>query len=924
MSAMTPERWQQVKEVLAQALETHGAARAELLARVGAGDPALRSEVEELLAGELAADSLTSAVAAVVVSATEDATSELGTLVGPYRLEAEVGRGGMGTVYLARRADGQYDARVAVKLVRRDMDGAEAANRFRLERQYLAVLEHPFIARLLDGGVTADGRLYLVLEYVDGEPIDVHCTARALGLEARLRLFCQVCAAVEYAHQRLIVHRDLKPSNVLVGSGGTPKVVDFGIAKLLVPGPGAPTTQDASRFLTPAYASPEHRAGGPITTASDVYSLGVLLHQLLAGRLPHTGAVEAGGSPAEAIPVSAAAALDGGLTAGIEAGRLRGDLDRIVAKALRTSPEERYRSAADLEEDIRRFLAGEPIRARPPTLGYRLGKWAARNRALAATLVISVALSLLGVAGIAWEGHRASVARVAAEQAEQRARRRFEDVRRLAHAVIYDYSDAIEQLSGSVGVRERLVRDALDYLGSLAADSSGDVGLQTELAAAYIKIGDIQGRRGGGSNLGRVAEAQESYRKAAALYEAIGREGPRDFDHQLQMARVWTGPFAFSSLAHNDVAGALAAGRRGVAIAEQLARARPDDERVQALLVEIEQKWIDVYLSILADTKEAHVHAERCGQLARARAQAHPQELEPEVSLAYCDGALGGTLAELGRHREAVEHKRKSVERSQRLLTAHPEGAYRVVDVAVALARLGVELADEGSSVEALEVSGRAERLMKKVYEANRDNGAARYRLSQVLRMRARATLEAGRLAEAAAASERSLELARELDDANAGVITYVADLAAAELLRGEVLERLGRLADARSAYRAAYDGLLRLTASPEQRQGRWLQARARALEAAADSAPKSLAFRKAVEDLEALAAQDPSSVAKQREVVRLYRRLARREGERSPRAFGECEGRPWTRKAAALSKAIEDAGLWLGAENSPDLRACR
>ena len=400
MTAMTPERWREIKAVLEQVLELEGDERKELLALTGSRNAALLREVEELLAQEGAATPLTGAVAAAVIE-TASAPGELGTRIGPYLLEAEVGRGGMGAVYRARRADGQYDSRVAVKLARLDLGGEQAAARFRAERQYLAALEHPYIARLLDGGVTDDGRLYLVLELVDGVPIDDYCTSHGLGLEDRLRLVRKVCAAVEYAHQRLIVHRDLKPSNVLVCADGTPKLVDFGIAKLLRPdtlaAEGA-VTQDASRFLTPGYASPEQRAGVPVTTASDVYSLGVLLYELLAYTLPRPAEGDAEGILAEPMPVSAAAAVQAltrsspGLAADPRA--LRGDVDSILTRALRRMPEERYPTAAALDEDLRRFLEGEPVRARQSTLTYRSRKFV-RRHALGVGMTAALSLSLL-------------------------------------------------------------------------------------------------------------------------------------------------------------------------------------------------------------------------------------------------------------------------------------------------------------------------------------------------------------------------------------------------------------------------------------------------------------------------------------------------------------------------------------------------
>ncbi len=499
---MTPERWREIKAVLAEALELGAAARADLLDRLGAADPVLRREVEELLAGEGAETPLTAAAASAVVSAASS-PGEIGALVGPYRLEAEVGRGGMGTVYLARRADGQYDARVAIKLARRDLDAEHAATRFKLERQYLAALEHPFIARLLDGGVTEDGRLYLVLEYVDGAPIDAYCAAHALGLRERLQLLRSVCAAVEYAHRRLIVHRDLKPSNVLVCTDGTPRLVDFGIAKLLGPDATATVTVDAGRFLTPGYASPEQRSGAPVTTASDVYSLGVLLHEVLAGCLPRAAPApegEADRGAADPLPVSVAAGLDAATTGApgraVDVRALRGDVDCIVAKALRADPAERYPTAAALDEDLRRFLEGEPVRARHSTLAYRARKFL-RRHALGAGMTGALCLSLLS-GGVLY----AAEARTTA-QALAVAARRGEFLEKV-----------LQSADPAGGRRDVTVAEVLDAAAGQLADNRGeDPAVAASLFQALAETD---------KNLGRYPQAIDACDHALALLRAHG------------------------------------------------------------------------------------------------------------------------------------------------------------------------------------------------------------------------------------------------------------------------------------------------------------------------------------------------------------------------------------------------------------------
>lgn len=315
---------------------------------------------------------------------------------GPYRVLSELGHGGMGTVYLAVRDEPSFTQKVALKLIKRGMDTDEIVRRFVAERQILASLAHPNIARLFDGGSTPEGRPYFVMEYVEGQPITAYSAERKLSVEARLRLFLRVCRAVQHAHQSLVVHRDLKPANILVDAEGEPKLLDFGIAKLLDPssfGGLTALTGLAPGPMTPDYASPEQRVGGPITTATDVYGLGLLLYELLVGQNPRAVERKLGEGWAERPPSQAIVALAGPKDA--EARRLArqisGDLDTIVGKALESEPQRRYGTAAALAEDVERHLTQRPVTARRPTPGYRLSRAVVRNK-LAATLILGVYL----------------------------------------------------------------------------------------------------------------------------------------------------------------------------------------------------------------------------------------------------------------------------------------------------------------------------------------------------------------------------------------------------------------------------------------------------------------------------------------------------------------------------------------------------
>ncbi|PYQ06096.1 MAG: hypothetical protein DMF83_13590 [Acidobacteria bacterium] len=409
------ERWQRVSAVLDATLELPAPARAAYLAEACAEDADLRRHVEELLAADADARSFLvgSAVerAAPLVAEVAGqlelpppATGE-GRIVGAYRLERELGEGGMGVVYLAERVDGQFDQQVAIKLLKRGVPGMDAERRFLQERQILARLQHPGIARLLDGGVTADGSPFFVMERVEGTPITEYCDARRLGVEQRLRVILAVCEAVQYAHRSLVVHRDLKPSNILLDAAGRVKLLDFGIAKLLAQGSegaSAESGRTALRAMTPEYAAPEQVRGEAVTTATDVYALGVLLYELLAGARPYGVARGSAGELERAIleqeparPSDRARTASPGAPGRDRRRRLRGDLDRIVLRALQKDPERRYPSAEALANDIHRHLEGLPVSARGDGFAYRLSKFLRRHRVVTSAAAV-VILSLVG------------------------------------------------------------------------------------------------------------------------------------------------------------------------------------------------------------------------------------------------------------------------------------------------------------------------------------------------------------------------------------------------------------------------------------------------------------------------------------------------------------------------------------------------
>ncbi len=416
---MNPERWQRIEEIFRTAVDRPAAERDTYLTRVCDGDEELRREVLSLLERDNAEDFIRNPIASVAMSFTAKSKDDLtGERVGPYRVARLIGRGGMGDVYEAERDDEQFRQQVAIKIIKRGMDTDFVRDRFLRERQILASLDHPHIARLFDGGATPDGSPYFVMEFVAGEPITTYCRHRQLLVNDKLKLFRKVCSAVQHAHQKLVVHRDLKPSNILIAEEGEPKLLDFGIAKLLSPdlSQAHTRTETALRLMTPEYASPEQARGQAVATTTDVYSLGVVLYELLTERRPHEFKTY---SPAEIeraicdTEIEEPSKVVGRMTGAATrlSRQLAGDLDNIALMAMRKEPERRYPSVEQFSEDIRRYLAGLPVVARKDTFGYRAGKFVRRHKAgvaiLALLIVLVVAMAVQSVR-IARERDRAN------------------------------------------------------------------------------------------------------------------------------------------------------------------------------------------------------------------------------------------------------------------------------------------------------------------------------------------------------------------------------------------------------------------------------------------------------------------------------------------------------------------------------------
>ena len=502
---MKIDRWELIEMIFQRALESPPERRSEEVRALCGGDEELASEVNSLLRYEHEAEVELQNMLADELSALEsvESSSEIGGKVGPYQLVRELDSGGMGVVYLAVRSDNQYFQIVAIKMIRRGVASSEVIQRFRDERQILATLTHPNIGVILDGGETEDGRPFIVMEYVEGQPITAASAARGLGVRQKIDLFRSVCSAVHHAHQKLIIHRDIKPDNVLVTPEGVVKLIDFGIAKPLVQesflNERSPT-ESWQRLMTPDYASPEQLLGRQLSTATDVYSLGVLLFELLTGSRPYR---LAGLSPGEAERVvleeeraNPSSVKD--LPAQIRR-ELSGDLDTIILKALQQEPSRRYLSVQHLEEDLHRFLRGQPIAARRPSTLYVLGKLLKRYRT--AMLVTSTSILMLAVFlfGYAWQIRVAD--------------RRVSEVRGLADSAISEMTDKLQQSSTSTEAQAALFHRALLYLNQLNVKTGDNPRLLLEISKAYIRVGDLEGSPFV-ANLGNSGTAVTSYQNA--------------------------------------------------------------------------------------------------------------------------------------------------------------------------------------------------------------------------------------------------------------------------------------------------------------------------------------------------------------------------------------------------------------------------
>ena len=799
---MNSTRWLEIKEIFNAACDLPQENRATFLEKY---EVSLRFEVEKLLnANDEAVDFIDEpAMVEVGFTGGDPIDTFIGNRIDTYEILSEIGHGGMGIVYLADHADKTFDKKVAVKLIKRGMDTSAVLKRFVTERQILANLEHPNIAGLLDGGSTEDGLPYFVMEYVAGEPVTKFCDSHGLDTKSRLELFQKVFTAISYAHQNLIVHRDIKPSNILVTEDGTPKLLDFGIAKLLHPDWSLDTDEATAtmfRAMTPEYASPEQLRGVPVTTASDVYSLGVVLYELMSGerpfkiegRLPEDVAqivlTDEPQKPSEVATRRRGATgtrekvspstdsndkpdLSASPIRSVAASQLRGDLDNIILKALRKEPERRYQSVQEFSEDIRRHLAGLPVTASPDTLGYRSRKFIKRHKTgvLAGAIVLITLLTATIIT--TWQARVALAERAKAE-------RRFNDVRQLANSVVFEFDDSIQNLPGSTPSRELLVSRALEYLDRLANEAGEERSLQLELAAAYDKIGDVQGGFGT-SNLGQREKADESYRKALVIREALVVAEPANADFRRKLSTSYTklgdilwiavdinGALEFYSKAleinkklaaelpddteiRSDLAisyrnfgymhganghadEALENTRKAVALFEELAAADPNNTKIQFELALSYDKTAEIITGLTENHAEALLLMRKAQNIGERLAAAEPGNIKLRRGQAVGHFNVAQVSAKLGDTKTGLDSSRKALSIFTEILSADPQNEDFRQAMAMVQAFACEMMIKTGSAADAIKLLSQSQMTLEKSFAASPTDEIAHFRLANV------------------------------------------------------------------------------------------------------------------------------------------------------------------------------------------------
>jgi len=794
------DTWSRLESLFYEASVLEGEEQDRFVEQATAGDDALRVELRDLLRRSNSAGARIAAMVERVAARVAGGSNWAGRTFGPYRIVREIGRGGMGLVFEAWRDDAEYHKKVALKVAPDWRDLAWLRDRFRNERQILARLEHPNIARFLDGG-TEDGIPYFAMEYIDGQPVTVWVHEHGLGVRERVAMFRQICAAVSYAHENLVIHRDLKPANILVDATGTPKLLDFGIATLLDAVATQASSTTGSRLWTPDYASPEQVRGDPITVRTDVYSLGLLLYELLCGERaqggeqPSPAAVERAVCETDPDPPSVVAAARGDKAL---SRALHGDLDRIVATAIRKEPARRYNSARALDLDLERYLAGRPVSARPNTPAYRFMKLLRRNR-VASLAAIIVSLAVAG--GIGTTLYEA-----------RRAERRFQEVRSLANAFIFDVDGRIEYLPGATEARKAIVSTALKYLENLRRDAGRDASLQCDLARAYEKIGEVQGNLLK-SSLGDAAGALKSYHAAESILEPLAAKGDIDAMRLLALTFERIGDL-------QDIRGkteGVQAVNRARLLARDVLAARPSDRIALGVAIDANTELLTVYRG--SDIKKAMEFGQEGKRIAERMAAAYPGSAESQDVLGQTRINLASILRLAGDPVRAEENYRAALVIRERLVEQNPNQTSYLRALLLAYGHLGDVLGlpenyGLGKLPEAVDAFEKAAAIAESMAKRDPANRVASFDEAVALSRASACLLEEPDNGRALAHLSRAESLLNSLIKQDPSNQRYLIEMVSVEGLTGKGLLQAGRYAEAghylervRSSYRSLLGG---------------------------------------------------------------------------------------------------------------------
>src|ERR1700736_2984938 len=752
---MQPERAERIANIVERALESEVGERGPLLVELCGDDQELFVEVASLLHfQEKARDFIeTPAVETAAEFLADERTGlRAGDALDGYRIISLIGEGGMGEVYLAEET--KLQRKVAIKLLKLGLGTANIIRHFHQEERILAGLTHPNIAQLYGGDVTKNGLPYFVMEYVDGVRLDDYCRDKQLSIAERLGLFRKICAAVSYAHQHLVIHRDIKPANIRVTADAEPKLLDFGIAKLVDPETATITeqTMTLAAVMTPDYASPEQVRGENITTASDVYSLGVVLYELLTEQKPYkidsrtptnvAHAIAEQQPTRPSIAVTKQSRTDGKVK--ILPKSLRGDLDNIVLMAMRKDPARRYPSVAQFSEDIRRHLEGRPVIARKDTFNYRAEKFIKRNKVAVAAAAIILLSLIAGIFATTFEARRAN--------------RRFNEVRRLANSLMFEIHDSVKDLQGSTPTRRLIVNRALEYLDSLAREASGNASLQRELATAYEKVGDIQGNPFY-ANLGDTDGALASYRKALAILEKLSAKNQTP-EVQMEMGHSYR---ALGDILEQkgNIAQSVGNYRRSLSIFEQLAAAHLAEFSVQDEFARAYENLADgLSRAANSNSERSDCYKKSLSIRQKLLAQkAGDRKLRRSVALTFLK--VGATSDP--KKADSTENIRRGIGMLEKLAAEEPNNARARREVGYAYYQLGNTLVKGGDYTGALASRRKAFAIREQVAAQDPKNVQARFDLAVAHGDLSEALSATGESAPALDHARQSLSILQEL-----------------------------------------------------------------------------------------------------------------------------------------------------------------